>query len=75
VERSKYYYQARVLNRGVTVKVFDDNATILSYIGLDARYEVQKVAMTTILTGGYPKKNEFFKKLKPRKDVLLRSPR
>jgi hypothetical protein len=69
VERNKYYYQARVLDRGVTVKVYDDNATILSYMGLDARYEVLKVAMTTILMEGYLKKNEFFKKLKPGREV------
>ena len=65
VERGKYYYQARALDRGVTVKVYDDNATILSYMGLDARYEVLKVPMTAILMSGHLKKQGFFDKFKP----------
>jgi len=68
-EKDKYYYQARAIDSGVTVNVYDNNTTILSYIGLDGRYEVLKVDMRTILTEDYLKKNEFFKKLKPGREV------
>jgi hypothetical protein len=75
-ERGKDYFQARMIDRGVTFRIYDDNVVILSYIGLGEKqrleeFKVLKVDMTKILMRGCLKKNKFFDKFKPSCEVQL----